>query len=100
MALRHSRSLGRNFEAFVERGRVAPGGGKKGPALWERMADTPVPIRLIFGREDRANAYERAMLLKERQPGIDLHIIDGCKHLVPWDAADDFARLTLDFLKG
>ena len=65
-----------------------------------RATTSPVPIRLIFGREDRANAYGRAMLLKQTYPDIDLHIVDGCKHLVPWDAADEYVRLTVDFLKS
>jgi len=101
LALRQSRSIGKNFTAFVERGKVSGGGGDKGGApLWQQMASSPVPIRLIFGREDRANAYERAMLLKETYPDIDLHIVDGCKHLVPWDAADEYVRLTVEFLKS
>ena len=100
LALRQSRSIGKNFTAFVERGKASGGGNKGGTPLWQQLASSPVPIRLIFGREDRANAYERAMLLKETCPDIDLHIVDGCKHLVPWDAADDYVRLTVDFLKG
>ncbi|MFT5438534.1 MAG: pimeloyl-ACP methyl ester carboxylesterase [Alphaproteobacteria bacterium] len=100
LALRQSRSIGKNFAAFVERGKVSGGGGKAGTPLWQQIATSPVPIRLIFGREDRANAYERAMLLKETYPDIDLHIMDGCKHLVPWDAADEYVRLTVDFLNS
>lgn len=100
LALRQSRSIGKNFTAFVARGKVSGGGGKGGTPLWQQIATSPVPIRLIFGREDRANAYERAMLLKETYPDIDLHIVDGCKHLVPWDAADEYVRLTAEFLNS
>ncbi len=100
LALRHARSVGKNFTAFVERGKARGGGGKGGTPLWKQIATSPVPVRMIFGREDRANAYEKAMLLKETYPGIDLHIVDGCRHLVPWDAADAYVRLTVDFLKN
>ncbi len=100
LALRQSRSVGKNFTAFVERGKVSGGGNKGGVPLWQRIASSPVPIRLIFGREDRANAFERAMLLKQTYPEIDLHIVDGCKHLVPWDAAAEYVRLTVEFLKS
>jgi pimeloyl-ACP methyl ester carboxylesterase len=100
LALRQSRSIGKNFTAFAERGKVSGGGGKGGTPLWQQIENSSVPIRLIFGREDRANAYERAMLLKETYPDIDLHIMDGCKHLVPWDAADEYVRLTVDFLNS
>ena len=55
---------------------------------------------MIYGREDRGRAYDRAMLLKELRPGINLHIADGCKHLVPWDAADLVAELGIPFLKA
>jgi hypothetical protein len=30
---------------------------------------------------------------------FDLHFAEGCKHLVPWDAADLFHRLAVPFLK-
>jgi pimeloyl-ACP methyl ester carboxylesterase len=59
-----------------------------------------MPLLLIFGRNDRANAAERAGLLKEKYPGLDLHIVDDCKHLVPWDAADDLIRLAVPFLNS
>jgi pimeloyl-ACP methyl ester carboxylesterase len=59
-----------------------------------------MPLLMIFGKNDRANAYERATLLKEKQPELDLHIVDGCKHLVPWDAADEMIRLVVPFLKS
>ena len=31
---------------------------------------------------------------------LNLHIVEGCKHLVPWDAADEFVRLAVPFLKS
>jgi pimeloyl-ACP methyl ester carboxylesterase len=55
---------------------------------------------LIYGREDRGRANARAELLKARMPSLDLHIVPGCKHLVPWDAADTFHRLAGPFLRG
>jgi pimeloyl-ACP methyl ester carboxylesterase len=55
---------------------------------------------MIFGREDRAHAAERATLLKQKFPELDLHIVPGCKHLVPWDAADEFIRLAVPFLRS
>ncbi|MPY71768.1 MAG: alpha/beta fold hydrolase [Alphaproteobacteria bacterium] len=102
LVLRHTRSTGKNFEAFVARGALpAFGKGKAGGApVWDRLAESPVPVRLIYGREDRADAAERAALLKRMHPGIDLHLIDGCKHLVPWDAAEAYVRLSVAFIRG
>jgi pimeloyl-ACP methyl ester carboxylesterase len=36
--------------------------------------------------------------LKELQPGLDLRLLPRCKHLVQWDAAEEFARLAGRFL--
>lgn len=107
LALRHSRSVGRNFEAFVARNAAAEEAKKAakepkepGTPLWQRLAEVKTPLLLIFGKEDRANAYERCLILKEKFPRLDLHIVDGCKHLVPWDAAAEVARLGVPFLKS
>jgi hypothetical protein len=99
LALRHARSTGRNFEAFVARSAL-PSAPKDPTAvpLWKRLTDVTCPMLLIYGRNDRANAYERALKLKEMAPQLDLHITPDCKHLVPWDAQADVERLTIPFL--
>ena len=104
LALRHSRSVGAAFRAFCARNEAAaePRAAKTESAtpMWRRLAELPVPLLLIFGKQDRAKAFERASALKQAYPQLDLHIVDGCKHLVPWDAADAFMRLAIPFLKG
>ncbi len=101
LALRHARSVGENFATFVARNKAAEEAPAKEPKtpMWQRLTELQVPLLLIFGREDRARAAERAKLLKEKVPALDLHIVNGCKHLVPWDAADEFIRLAVPFLK-
>ena len=59
-----------------------------------------MPLRLMFGRQDRSWAYARAMKLKELYPRLDLHILEDCKHLVPWDAADAWVKLAVEKLKA
>ncbi len=103
LALRHSRSVGKAFEAFVARSEQeenAPKKAKSGPEHWQRVDELKVPSILIYGREDRANAYERVTMWKQKQPSLNLHIVNGCKHLVPWDAADEVMRLTIPFMKA
>ena len=103
VAIRHSRMIGRNFKAHQERqNQEAPAGGAAKPSkpLWERLAELKMPLLMIFGREDRAHAGERAELLKKQQPQINLHIMNGCKHMVHWDAFDDLMRLGVPFLKS
>jgi 2-hydroxy-6-oxonona-2,4-dienedioate hydrolase len=102
LALRHARSIGQNFAAFVARSEAAEAAPAKEPKtpLWQRLTELQMPLLLIFGRNDRANAAQRATLLKEKYPELAVHIVEDCKHLVPWDAADDFIRLAVPFLKA
>jgi pimeloyl-ACP methyl ester carboxylesterase len=103
VAIRHSRMIGRNFIAHQERqNQETPAGGAAKPAkpIWERLSELKMPLLMIFGREDRAHAGERAELLKKQQPQINLHIVNGCKHMVHWDAFDDLMRLGVPFLKS
>ena len=103
IAIRHSRMVGRNFKAHQERqNQEAPSGGAAKPSkpIWERLSELKMPLLMIFGREDRAHAGERAELLKKQQPQINLHIVNGCKHMVHWDAFDDLMRLGVPFLKS
>jgi 4,5:9,10-diseco-3-hydroxy-5,9,17-trioxoandrosta-1(10),2-diene-4-oate hydrolase len=103
IAIRHSRMIGRNFKAHQERQNhegAAGGATKAAKPMWERLNELKMPLLMIFGREDRAHAGERAELLKKQQPQINLHIVDGCKHMVHWDAFDDLMRLGVPFLKS
>jgi 2-hydroxy-6-oxonona-2,4-dienedioate hydrolase len=103
LALRHQNSIGRCFEYFAARHAAAQQQGEKsnkeGAPLWQRLVELKMPLLLIYGRNDRARAEERATLLHQRYPQLDLHFADGCKHLVPWDAAEQFHRLAVPFLK-
>jgi pimeloyl-ACP methyl ester carboxylesterase len=103
--LRHRNSIGPCFVEFARRHAAETSSGGKDartdkPAvpLWQRLVELKMPLLLIYGRNDRARAEDRAILLKERYPQLDLHLADGCKHLVPWDAADLFHRLAVPFL--
>jgi pimeloyl-ACP methyl ester carboxylesterase len=103
VAIRHSRMVGRNFKAHQERqNQEGPAGGPAKPSkpIWERLSELKMPLLMIFGREDRAHAGERAELLKKQQPQINLHIVNGCKHMVHWDAFDNLMRLGVPFLKS
>lgn len=107
LELRHSRSVGDNFKAFCARQEMAAaakekpkGDGKPSTPLWQRLTELKQPFLAIYGREDRARAAERFALLKEKEPGLNMHMAEGCKHLVPWDAADMFHRLAVPFLKS
>jgi len=104
LALRHKNSVGDAFKYFAARHAAAKGEsenkGKGGTPLWQRMTELKMPLRLIFGKQDRARAAERAALLHQTYPQLDLHMAEGCKHLVPWDAADLFHKLAIPFITG
>jgi pimeloyl-ACP methyl ester carboxylesterase len=102
LALRHKHSIGRAFEIFTARANLSEGGGGGAPAtpLWQRMLALQIPLLLIYGRNDRAHAAERAERFKATHPALNLHIVDHCKHMVPWDAAETVYRLAIPFIKG
>jgi 2-hydroxy-6-oxonona-2,4-dienedioate hydrolase len=102
LALRHQNSIGPCFAEFVRRHDAESankGGGKQSVPPWQRYNELKMPLLLIYGKNDRARAAERVELLRQRYPDLDLHVADGCKHLVPWDAADMFHQLAVPFLK-
>ena len=102
VAIRHSRMTGRNFVAHQERQAPDAPAGAAGTAkpMWQRLTELKVPLLMIFGREDRAHTGERADLLKTMEPQLNIHIVNGCKHMVHWDAFDDLLRLGVPFLKS
>ena len=100
IALRQRMSTGKNFEAFLARRRAkaADKGGKSGPAPWQKLPEVAVPMRLIYGKQDRS-ADERSRLALHHNPQLDLHLVDRCKHLVMWDAPEEFCALAETFLR-
>jgi 4,5:9,10-diseco-3-hydroxy-5,9,17-trioxoandrosta-1(10),2-diene-4-oate hydrolase len=96
---RQRMSIGKNFEAFIAR-KKAPGtkAAKSDTPLWRRLVELPVPLLLLYGQQDRASAGDRAALAKQEYPGLRLHVLDQCKHLVQWDAAQEFVELSARFL--
>jgi pimeloyl-ACP methyl ester carboxylesterase len=95
---RHRMSVGKNFQAFIERGKAPRGGGKDATPIWERLSELPVPLLMIYGKQDRGSAAKRAALLKERYPALNIHLLDNCKHLAQWDRAEEFVKLSGKFL--
>jgi pimeloyl-ACP methyl ester carboxylesterase len=105
VATRLRMSTGKNHKAFLARNAAgaknkgAPKDPSKKP-MWQRLGEVKQPMLMIYGREDRGQAGKRAALLKQQQPALDLHIVPDCKHLVQWDAEQDFYRLAGPFLRG
>lgn len=99
--VRHSRSTGANFAAHVARQQEpAPAPNPAATPMWQRLKELKVPLLMIYGREDRAHAAERAELLKQREPQLEVHIVPGCKHMVHWDAQAEMERLAVPFIRN
>ena len=99
VATRHQMSVGKNFDAFLAR-RAAKGrerNDKDAKPLWQRLDEVKVPMRLIYGQQDRS-AERRAALARQRYPSLDLHLIDRCRHMVQWDAPRALASLVGEYL--
>jgi len=99
---RHENSIGPAFQHFLARRAAARegsgGSANRGAALWQRLTELSMPVLLIYGRQDRARAEDRAILLKQRYPQLNLHLLDECKHMVHWDAAERFHQLAISLL--
>lgn len=101
VSLRHRRSTGRAFAYHVARmggGESGVGGADQTP-LWQRMLELELPLLMIYGKDDRAHALERALMLKQRHPALNLHLVDSCKHMVHWDAQAEVERLAIPFIR-
>ena len=61
--------------------------------------DTRAAVAALWPQRSR-QCFERATKLKALAVQLDLHIVPDCKHLVPWDAEKDVARLAIPFLKA
>ena len=97
--LRHRLSTGSNFAAAHARQAAKGGGAKAAKQLWQRLAEVTVPMRLIYGRQDR-QAEKRAALARELHPALDLHLVDRCGHIIQWDAPEELSHLAAAFLVG
>jgi pimeloyl-ACP methyl ester carboxylesterase len=67
--------------------------------LWQRLDQLQVPLLMLYGRNDRGSVAARIPILRQRYPNLDVHVAEGCKHLVQWDAAGDFVGLAGAFFR-
>ena len=96
--LRHRMSVGKNFQAFLARKSAKGGGGKGGGPLWQRLSQCPVPLLMLYGEHDRAQAAKRVARAKAMYPKLDVRLLPGAAHLAQWDAAEAFTEMAGRFL--
>ena len=55
---------------------------------------------LIWGREDRVNPVDGALVALKVIRRAQLHVFGGCGHWVQLEKFDEFNRLAIGFLAG
>jgi 4,5:9,10-diseco-3-hydroxy-5,9,17-trioxoandrosta-1(10),2-diene-4-oate hydrolase len=76
---------------------MAPGGVEQA-MLWREAYKLRQRVLLIWGREDRVNPLDGALVALKLIPRAQLHVFGGCGHWAMLEKFDEFNRLTADFL--
>ncbi len=92
---RYEMSSGSRYQAQLAR-RTAP---PQRPIL-DELPELAPKTMILWGKNDRGAAVERALLLFDLIPGAELHVFDECGHWVQWDQAPRFNQLVSAFLKA
>lgn len=68
--------------------------------LWRDAYKLRQPTLLIWGREDRVNPLDGALVALKSVPRAQLHVFGGCGHWAQLEKFAEFNRLATDFLLG
>ncbi|MDM4719415.1 alpha/beta fold hydrolase [Micromonospora sp. WMMA1363] len=90
-ALRAMASMGASFRdpTLVEEG-----------LLWREAHRLRNEVLLVWGREDRVNPLDGALVALKLIPRARLHVFGGCGHWAQLERFDEFNRLVIGFLPG
>jgi 4,5:9,10-diseco-3-hydroxy-5,9,17-trioxoandrosta-1(10),2-diene-4-oate hydrolase len=90
-ALLAMRSMGKSF---TDPARFTEG------LLWREAHRLAHEVLLIWGREDRVNPLDGALVALKLIRRARLHVFGGCGHWAQLEKFDEFNRLAIDFLEG
>ena len=68
--------------------------------LWREAHRLKNRVLLIWGREDRVNPVDGALVAMKMIRRAQLHVFGGCGHWVQLEKAAEFNRLAIEFLNG
>ena len=68
--------------------------------MWREVYKLRQRVLLIWGREDRVNPLDGALVALKMIPRVELHVFGQCGHWVQLEKFDEFNRLAIDFLGG
>jgi 4,5:9,10-diseco-3-hydroxy-5,9,17-trioxoandrosta-1(10),2-diene-4-oate hydrolase len=67
--------------------------------LWREAHRLANPVLLIWGREDRVNPVDGALVAMKMIRRAQLHVFGGCGHWAHLEKFDEFNRLAISFLE-
>jgi 4,5:9,10-diseco-3-hydroxy-5,9,17-trioxoandrosta-1(10),2-diene-4-oate hydrolase len=68
--------------------------------LWREAHQLRQEVLLIWGREDRVNPLDGALVALKLIRRAQLHVFGGCGHWAQLEKFDEFNRLAIGFLEG
>ena len=68
--------------------------------MWREVYKLRQRVLLIWGREDRVNPLDGALVALKQIPRVQLHVFGQCGHWAQLEKFDEFNKLTIDFLAG
>jgi len=68
--------------------------------LWRQAHRVKHEVLLIWGREDRVNPLDGALIAVKQLRRAQLHVFGGCGHWAQLEKFDEFNELSLRFLSG
>lgn len=68
--------------------------------MWREVHRLRQPVLLMWGREDRVNPLDGALVALKTMARAQLHVFGQCGHWVQVEKFDEFNKLTADFLGG
>jgi 4,5:9,10-diseco-3-hydroxy-5,9,17-trioxoandrosta-1(10),2-diene-4-oate hydrolase len=68
--------------------------------LWREVHRLRHEVLLIWGREDRVNPLDGALIALKQIRKAQLHVFSGCGHWAQLEKFAEFNRLTLSFIGG
>ncbi|MQA83873.1 MAG: alpha/beta fold hydrolase [Streptosporangiales bacterium] len=68
--------------------------------LWREAYRLRGRVLLVWGREDRVNPLDGALVALKLIPRAQLHVFGRCGHWAQLEKFDEFNRLAMDFLEG
>jgi pimeloyl-ACP methyl ester carboxylesterase len=97
---RHRLTGGKNAEAAVERDKARESSPPGAPKPWDQLLVLPMPLLMLTGDNDRANAAERARRFQAAHPDVRMHVARDAAHMLMTDAPIDFVTQISEFLAG